>query len=212
MSNRWEEIRPQVEAERLSLVKFLEGLREDEWAVRSLCTDWTVHEVLAHLTLSTRTGVKDWLKGLAQARFDFDRMESQQGRERAAQYSPAELIEQYRETAGSTRRSPLSGAMDPLVDVLVHGQDIARPLGREREIPLKLLPGALDHLWNSPFYGVKKRFRGTRMIATDVQWTAGDGPAEVRGPATELLLAATGRPSGLDNLQGEGVELVRATL
>lgn len=44
-----------VKAERLRLADFLDGLGEDDWQVRSLCTEWTVHDVAAHVTLATRT-------------------------------------------------------------------------------------------------------------------------------------------------------------
>lgn len=117
-----------------------------------------------------------------------------------------------RETAGSARRTPLSSPLDPLVDVLVHGQDIARPLGRVRAIPADLLPVALDHFWTSKFYGTQKRFHGLRLIATDLNWTAGDGPHEVRRPAADLLLLASGRPAGLAALTGPGLDRARTAV
>jgi uncharacterized protein (TIGR03083 family) len=117
--------------------------------------------------------------------------------------TPPELVAQLRETAGSPHRPPGTKVQDPLVDVLVHGQDIARPLGRTRVIPLDRAEVALGYVWSSSFYGVRKRFRGLRLVATDLDWAAGDGP-EVRGAAAELLLAATGRPAGLPALSGPG--------
>ncbi|MFI6596651.1 hypothetical protein ACIBHX_10385 [Nonomuraea sp. NPDC050536] len=56
------------------------------------------------------------------------------------------------------------------------------------------MTAALDHVLASRFYGARKRLRDTRLIATDVDWSAGQGPKEVRSPATDLLLLATGRP------------------
>ena len=47
-----------VRDERLSLADFLDGLDEHEWRMDSLCQGWTVHDVAAHLTLSTRTTVR----------------------------------------------------------------------------------------------------------------------------------------------------------
>ncbi|WP_051737603.1 maleylpyruvate isomerase family mycothiol-dependent enzyme [Pseudonocardia halophobica] len=90
------------------------------------------------------------------------------------------------------------------MDMLVHGQDIARPLGRPREMPAPAVAAALDHAWGSSFYGARKRFAGLRLRATDPDWSAGEGE-EVRGPAADLLLLATGRPAGLDALDGPGV-------
>jgi hypothetical protein len=56
----------------------------------------------AHLPLSGRTTLLVALKGAIRARGDFDRMEADLARERAGRYGPAALVEQLRETAGSS--------------------------------------------------------------------------------------------------------------
>lgn len=83
--------------------------------------------------------------------------------------------------------------MDPLVDIIVHGQDIARPLERNWQTPTERVAAALDHVVASRFYGARKRLRGARLTATDTDWTYGDGPEEIHGSVTDLLLVATGR-------------------
>ena len=45
------------------------------------------------------------------------------------------------------------------------------------------------------------------MTATDADWAAGEGNA-VNGPIEALVLAMTGRPTGLEELQGDGMALV----
>jgi hypothetical protein len=70
-------------------------------------------------------------------------------------------------------------------------------------MPPERVQPALEHVWSSSFYGARKRFAGLRFVATDVDWSAGEG-AEVRGPSGELLLLLTGRPAGLDGLDGPG--------
>ncbi|MEO3926401.1 maleylpyruvate isomerase family mycothiol-dependent enzyme [Micromonosporaceae bacterium B7E4] len=199
-------------AERLSLADFLDGLDEHEWRVTSLCPDWTVHDVVAHLTLSTRTTVRDLLVGVIRSGGSFNRMEARMARERAARFGSAELVAQFRESADSRRRSPGSGPLDPLVDALVHGQDIARPLDRARTMPLEPALAGLEYARRSSFYGARKRFRGTRLVATDLDWSAGDGPDEVRGPVADLLMLATGRAAGLATLSGRGAERIAATV
>ncbi|MFI6581310.1 maleylpyruvate isomerase family mycothiol-dependent enzyme [Embleya sp. NPDC050493] len=201
-----------VQAERLSLADLFDDLDEREWAAASLCAEWTVREVAAHLTTSTRTTLLDMIKGAIRARGDFDRMVADEARELAVRFTPAELVAQIRETAGSARRAPMAAPLDPLADALVHGQDVARPLGRVRTMPTEPALAALGHVLTSPFYGARKRFRGTRVVATDAQWSAGKGPDEIRGPAADLLLLATGRPAGLDTLSGPGLQRVAATL
>jgi uncharacterized protein (TIGR03083 family) len=189
------EILAWVKAERLSFADLLESLEDHEWDVPSLCAGWTVRDVAAHLTLSTRTTFPGTIKGIIRARGNWDRMTADAARQRATRFTPAELIAQLRETAGSAKHAPLASPLDPLVDALVHGQDIARPLGRTREMPAKPALATLEHVLASAFYGARKRFRDTRLIATDQDWSAGTGPAEVRGPVSELLMLATGRLS-----------------
>lgn len=133
-----------VEAERLSFADLLDDLADDEWGKDSLCAGWTVLDVAAHLTLSTRTTLGMVVWGAIKARGSFDRMEADLARKRATQFTRAELIEQIRATAGSDRHTPGSSLLDCLLDALVHGQDIARPLGRPRPMPLEPAIAALE--------------------------------------------------------------------
>lgn len=201
-----------VEAETRDLADFAESFTDQEWTTPSLCPAWTVVEVVAHLTLSTRQSLAETLLRAVKARGSFDLMNARWAQERAATFSPAELVAQLRETASSPRRLVVSKPMDPLVDFLVHGQDIARPLGRERVMPVERVVPALDFIWDSPFYQTAKRLDGVRFSAVDAQWSRGRGPREIRGPAGELLLLAAGRTVALDALTGSGVRHARALL
>jgi uncharacterized protein (TIGR03083 family) len=196
-------------AERLSFADLLEGLSEEQWEADSLCAGWTVRHVAAHLTMSTRTTLGVAVKGAIRSGFNFDRMEDRIARDRAARYGPAELIAQIRSTAGSARRAPGAKLADPLLDVLVHGQDIARPLGLSRSLPLEPALVALEHVHDNPFYGARKRFRGLTLVATDASWTRGTGADELRAPVGDLLLLATGRRAGLAQASGPGVGSMR---
>jgi uncharacterized protein (TIGR03083 family) len=192
-----------VEAERRDLADTLDRLTPADWDVASLCAGWTIRDVVAHLTLTTRLSKPAAVLGVLRARGDINRMILDAGRRRAAEFAPAELVAQLRATAGSARRPLGAQPPDPLVDVLVHGQDIARPLGRTRPMPAEHVRPALEHVWVSSFYGARKRFAGLRFVATDLEWSEGDGP-EARGPGGELLLLLTGRRAGLDGLDGPG--------
>ncbi|MEU3650205.1 maleylpyruvate isomerase family mycothiol-dependent enzyme [Lentzea sp. NPDC034063] len=174
-----------LEAERLSVAALLDDLSDDEWRRETLCTGWSMQEMAAHLTTSTRTRWRDVLIGVVKARFDWERMEDDKARTIAAKFTRSELIAQIRETAGSSKRAPMAAPIDPLVDFLVHGQDIARPLGRVREMPLEPAQAALEHVLKSPFWGARKRFRESGI--PDL-------------PAPDLLMLATGRelPTGVD--------------
>ncbi|WP_280303929.1 maleylpyruvate isomerase family mycothiol-dependent enzyme [Nocardia abscessus] len=199
-------------AERLGVADFLDELDDHEWAADSLCPGWTVHDVSAHLTLSNRVTLGATIAGVVRAGGDWNRMTERMARDRASRYTPAQLIAQLREGAGWTRRAPGAGALDPLVDTMIHGQDIARPLGRRRDMPAEQAVVALEHVLRSPFYGSKKRLRGVRVVATDAGWSAGTGPEEIHGPLSDLLLLATGRAAGLAGVTGTGVQRLAEAL
>jgi uncharacterized protein (TIGR03083 family) len=194
-----------VRAERLRLCDFLKGLEDAEWDAQSLCSAWTVREVVAHLTTTTRTTVPFVVKAAIKARGSFDRMEADVACERAARFTPTELVGQLRESAESSRRTPGSGPMDPLMDLLVHGQDIARPLGRRYPMPTEVAVPALAYVAANRFLGGPRRLAGLEFAATDASWSSGEGP-RVDGTVDNLLLVASGRAAGLAHLTGPGVD------
>lgn len=63
-----------VHAERAALIDDLAGLTEDQWGAQSLCGEWTVREVAAHLVNNARTTRLGIVRDMVRARFDFDRM------------------------------------------------------------------------------------------------------------------------------------------
>jgi uncharacterized protein (TIGR03083 family) len=201
-----------IRAERLGLADFLDELDDHEWRTDSLCPGWTVHDVAAHLTLATRTTLPIAIRAAIRARGNFNRMTADLARDWASRFDRAALTTQLRQTAGSTRRAPGAGPVDLLVDVLVHGQDIARPLGRTRPMPVEPTIRAVEYARHSKLYGAPQRFAGTRLVATDCEWSAGEGPHEVHGPAGDLLMVATGRAAGRKTLTGSGLDRVAARL
>jgi len=123
----------------------------------------------------------------------------------SAQYSPEQIVAQYGEFAGS-RQHPLGTTpVDPLLDVLIHTQDIAVPLGIRREMPSGAARCAADRIWAKSFpFKARKRLEGVRLVATDIDWSAGEG-AEIRGPISALLLLLSGRTVSTPQLSGQGV-------
>ena len=93
----------------------------------SLCPGWTVHDVVAHLALNTEDTTLGFVLGLIRARGNFDRMSFDQARMESTESSPDALITRLRHNAGSPQRAPGSSHLDPFLDVIIHGQDIASP-------------------------------------------------------------------------------------
>jgi uncharacterized protein (TIGR03083 family) len=193
-----------VHAERAALIDDLEHLDDQSWEVPSLCPEWTVRDVAAHLVDTARTTRLGFLIALARARFDFDRQNAL-GVERERRASPQELLEQLRRV--STRTSTPPAHVDSrLVEEVVHGEDIRRPLGLTRSYPQEAVVRALRYQARTPasFGGAKEIVARARLTASDADVSIGDGP-EATGTALSLLLALSGRRVAQDDLEGPGV-------
>lgn len=201
-----------IESERLRLADVLDELAPEEWDDATLCTGWSVKTLVAHLTLTSRLTRLEALRGVVAARFDINVFIDRSARARAAQFSAPELIAQFRESAGWTKRPMGTKPMDPFVDILVHGQDLTRPLRRTLPIAPERAVPALDFVLSTSFYGAPKRLADLHLVATDTDWSHGAGDRELRGPAGDLLLVATGRSAGLAGLHGDGVAVLAARL
>src|SRR5215218_6511384 len=117
-----------IDHERLGLADLLEDLSPEEWVHPSLCSGWRVCDVAAHLALA-HTGPARAALGMVQARGNFDRMIADTAR-RHATAPQRRVVTEIRVMAGSRRLAAGVTHLEPLLDVLVHGQDIAIPLGR----------------------------------------------------------------------------------
>lgn len=114
-----------MHAEREALIADLGQLDETAWATPSLCTGWTVHDVLAHLVNDAKTTPFRFIAQLASARFDFDAL-NQRGMEAERQEHPRDTLERFRAVAGRSTSAPTPAATR-YVEAFVHGEDIRRP-------------------------------------------------------------------------------------
>ncbi|MFI0980461.1 maleylpyruvate isomerase family mycothiol-dependent enzyme [Streptomyces sp. NPDC021093] len=193
-----------VHRERAALIEDLAHLDDERWDTPSLCAGWTVHDVVAHLVDTARTTRLGFVSGMVRARFDFDRQNARGvARERAA--SPQETLERLRRVASrtSTPPAPLDSR---LVEEVVHGEDIRRPLGLTRGYPQEAVVRALRLQTRTPesFGGAKELMSRVRLSATDTDLSIGQGP-EIGGTALALLLTVSGRRVAPDELTGPGV-------
>jgi uncharacterized protein (TIGR03083 family) len=124
---------------------------------------------------------------------------------------PDELVARLRART-TTYNHPPAPVSAMLGEVVVHGEDLRRPLGLTASPDVEASAACLEMYRTASFpVGGKKRIRGLRLVATDTDWSAGDGP-EVTGPAASLLLAMTGRDAGLADLSGPGLDVLRGRL
>jgi len=191
---------------RRALAQLVEGRPDEDWERPSLCAEWRIRDVVAHVALTPHSPtVGAILLAAVRARGDFDRVNRDMARAYAAR-PPAELVADLRGSADSRRKPAITTLDNLLFDVLVHVQDVALPLGVECPPPPAAAREGVERVWRMgwPFWA-KRKLRGLRLEATDVDWTVGDGPV-VRGPAQALLLLLTGRAAAaLPALAGPGV-------
>ncbi|GAB3657961.1 maleylpyruvate isomerase family mycothiol-dependent enzyme [Actinocorallia lasiicapitis] len=193
-----------IDTERASLAELFEGLSDEQWETPSLCAGWRMRELAAHLGSGPNARWGPILREAVRARGSFDRLVDNVTKD-AARAPRDEIMATLNGTVGSRRLAPGQKLSYALLDVLVHGQDLAIPLGIERPMPPTAARDSAELTWRMgrPFHA-RKRLRGYRLVATDLPWTAGDGP-EIRGPIAALLLLVTGRPAALPTLTGPGV-------
>jgi uncharacterized protein (TIGR03083 family) len=198
---------PTIHAERQSLADEVEGLTAEQWATPSLCSEWTVHDVLAHLVSAAKMTPPRFLTKFAAAGFNFDKFTAKQVAVEGAG-GPAATLAAFR--AAQSRSSSPPGPNDTwLGEAIVHGEDIRRPLNIPHSYPLPDVTRALAfYARSNAIIGGKSRVAGLTMKATDTDFSVGSGPL-VEGPALSLLLAASGRKSALAELSGPGVDDLR---
>ena len=164
-----------------------------DWELDSLCGQWTVRDVAAHVALQPRNTVGRLVIDLARSRGNIDAMIRDTAIKYGRVHSVEELVAGVRATVGS-RVTPIgTGPVDQLTDILVHAQDVAIPLGIAHEMPTNAARLALERVWVKSFpFHARKKLAGYRLRTADTAWEVGDGPL-LTGPASALLLLATGR-------------------
>ncbi|MEV8594923.1 maleylpyruvate isomerase family mycothiol-dependent enzyme [Streptomyces sp. NPDC052012] len=191
-----------IDRERASLADLLEGLSPEEWDTCTRCGDWRVRDVAAHLTVAARFSYGTVLREYLRARGDLDRM-IHDSAVREGDRPVDEIVGHLRSIIGSRRLAPTTTPREPLLDLLVHGQDIALALGRRREMPPEAARDAADRVWTMRFPPRPWPLPKARLVATDIEWARGTGE-EVRGPIAALLLLLTGRAyAAVPHLSGE---------
>ena len=196
-----------VATERGALADDLTDLTPQQWGTTSLCPDWTVRHVVAHLTAIASTSPGAFVAQFAKAGFSFDTY-ANAGIERRLGTDSAATLAGFRTVRASTTAPPGPKATW-IGEVVVHSEDIRRPLGISHDYDPEALRLAADfYKGSNTLIGAKNRIAGLTLEATDLDWSTGTGPA-VEGPMVSLLAAMTGRRSHVDDLSGQGVETLR---
>lgn len=195
-------------AERADLADFLATLSPQDWAAPSLCSKWSVKDVVAHVISYEELGTLGLLKRFVKGRIV---RANQVGVDEFAGLGPEQLLEFLRDHLRPRGLTAGFGGMIALVDGTIHHQDIRRALDRPRSVPADRLERVLGLVPGNPRLGAGRRIRGLRLRANDIDWVHGRGP-DVTGTGEALLMAMSGRPAALADLDGPGLSTLAGRL
>jgi uncharacterized protein (TIGR03083 family) len=196
--------RTEFEAEQEDLVALCTGLSDDQWSHASLCSRWTVRQTVVHVAWHIHRSPSQVAGAfLSTLIYGSTKGPARQIARDETVTTPA-LIEWLRGPGQCDRVN--------FGELVIHRQDIRRPLGLVRDVPPERVRPILDYsltrVGSSALVpGAGKRAAGLRLVATDMTWSSGDGP-EVRGKAEAILMAVNGRCAALADLDGPGVQLL----
>ena len=203
-----EETWKHIHGEREQMVETLNSLNSEQWASASWCEGWSVQDTAGHILSAAEQTPANFYKELISAGFKFN-VFTDRGAKRLSALGPDELVRRLRARTTTTNHPP-APVMAMLGEIVVHGEDIRRPLGLEHKYPEPAVIALADS-WKKTnlLIGAKRRIAGVRLRATDNDWAYGDGP-QVSGPMISLILAMTGRKGVHADLSGEGLATLAA--
>lgn len=202
------DIWPEVHAERKALAADLRGLSDADWATPSLCSGWTVRDVLAHMTSAAKHTPPTFFGKLIGSGFSFEKVQ-EKGVAAQRGATPASTLANFESVLTSVKHPP-GPTVTWLGETIVHSEDIRRALGIQHKYPTDAVVRVADFFKGSNLLiGAKRRISGLTLRATDTKWSHGTGP-EVSGPILSLVMAMTGRKVATDDLTGEGLTILRS--
>ncbi|WNG81725.1 maleylpyruvate isomerase family mycothiol-dependent enzyme [Mycobacterium sp. ITM-2016-00316] len=194
-----------VHAGRAALVDDLTDHKHIDWATPSLCAGWDIRDVVIHLAGAATLSLAKFAGELVVAGFRPNRIAEKQidaGRQRPALHAVNALRSAIYATA-----SPPQPTITRVIEIVVHGEDIRRPLQIAHAYDTTHIAHALSYLSRDHRFGAKTLIHGLQLCATDADIAVGQGD-RVEGPAVALLLAASGRGAAVDELSGPGCQLL----
>lgn len=206
-----------VRLERRAFLDTLETLTPAQWEHPSLCGEWRVVDVAAHLAWAPVLGPSAGTMAMVRSRLSVNRMIASTAVGWSSR-GPDAILEQLGRNMESGAKPLGMPVVAALADAVVHGIDVRRPLGLERRIPREALTPVADFVLKTPWPlnavvggNAARRVEGVRLVAEDVDWSHGDGP-EVRASAESVALLLYGRPLAAHELSGAGADVLRARL
>ncbi|MBO0610287.1 maleylpyruvate isomerase family mycothiol-dependent enzyme [Myceligenerans salitolerans] len=199
-----------VGAERRALADDLRSLTDTDWARESLCTGWSVEDVVAHLGSAMTIGTIGWMRSILGAGLR-PAVHNRRQLERFRGATPQDTVHRFAALGtaeGEPVRMPTRDPVPWLGEIVVHGEDVRRPLGIDHVYsPEGLIRVAEFFAGRDYAVNSRSQIKRLRLRATDARFTANDDPGLplVEGPLLELVMVMAGRRAYLDGLAGTGV-------
>ena len=173
------------------LADLLEAAPAATWDAASLCANWQVRHVVAHLGMPVRLTPEQFGAEMAAANGDFTTL-SNTVAERDAFQPVEEHLAQLRSPLLHEWQAPGGGAAGALMHAVIHSLDITLALDEQPIAPGQAVLSVLDQLTteNGDIFGID--LTNVRLVATDAAWEAGIGDA-VRADAGALVALLSGR-------------------
>ena len=177
-----------------AIADLLAGLTPEQWETQSLCAGWRVRDVAGHLVWRLGSSRRELVGSAARAYLGHFVRPSRAidvVSRAAATAEPAQLVARLREIAAA-RAASGRGGITELTEAVVHGLDVAHPLGLT--LPVHATAGGAVALRRSLIAPteIKAVLRTRRLVATDAEWSVGHG-TPLRAPASGLILFLFGR-------------------
>ena len=197
-----------VRAERAALAEDLSSLNAEQWRHGTLCGQWDVEEVVAHLIAAASLNQRRWVSSILGARFRVN-VHNQRRMVEHRGSTPAETLDRFHAIIGSTT-APSGHTPAYLGEVVVHAQDIRQPLGLPRTPDVDALTPAADFFARRNFaVASRTTVAGLQLRADDGPFATSTGPL-VTGSTLALVMSMAGRAPYIDQLDGPGVATLRA--
>jgi uncharacterized protein (TIGR03083 family) len=173
------------------LAELLDASPAETWDAPSLCANWQVRHVIAHVTMPARFTPEQFRSEMAAAGGDFT-VFSDTVAARDATLPAADHLEALRSSQLHAWQPPGGGAAGALSHAVIHSLDVTIALDRPAVAPNDAVVAVLDQLTasNGAHFGVE--LTGVRLEAADTDWAWGGGDP-VRADSGRLVALLSGR-------------------
>jgi uncharacterized protein (TIGR03083 family) len=173
------------------LAELLTGPGVDAWDAPSLCENWRVRHVIAHVTMPARLTPEQFGAEMAAAGGDFAVL-SDNVATRDAALPVSDLLDQLRSERLHRWQPPGGGAAGALSHAVIHSLDVTIALDQPPVAPPAAVATVLDQLSaaNGAVFGLD--LTDVQLEAADTDWSWGQGRL-VRADSGSLVALLSGR-------------------